>query len=208
VIEDDYDAEYRYDRQPVGSLQGLDPDHVLAFGTVSKSLAPFLRLGWIVVPGPLAQEIAAEKEAIDRATPGLDQAALAEMIRSGRYDRHLRRMRGVYSRRRQALIDAVAKHAPECEVSGLEAGFHAVIETPDGVDEHHVVSEARRLSVRVGGMSAYRFDGSPLPCQLVLGFGNLTEAAIDRGIATIAHLLKPGSNNSRPLIDRQTKGIS
>jgi len=191
VIEDDYDSEFRYDRRPVGSLHGLDPDHVIALGSVSKSLAPFLRLGWIVAPGAMAQDISDEKQLTDRATAGLEQLALAEMIRSGRYDRHIRRMRTTYSRRRQALIEATANHLPGCDVTGLAAGFHAVIETPGHLDEEHLVAEARRLSVGIYGMSTYRFDGSSTPCHLVLGFGNLTDSAIHRAIATIAPLVMP-----------------
>ena len=106
ILEDDYDAEFRYDREPVGALQGLAPDRVALLGTVSKSLAPALRLGWVVCPPRLAEWIADEKELDDRGSPGLDQLALARLIESGRYDRHLRRMRGVYSGKREALIAA------------------------------------------------------------------------------------------------------
>ena len=107
IVEDDYDAEFRYDRDPVGSIQGLDPDRVVALGTVSKSLAPALRLGWAVVPAALADDVAAEKQVADRGSSGIDQAALATLIESGRYDRHLRRMRAEYSRRRGVLVEAL-----------------------------------------------------------------------------------------------------
>ncbi|HEY8285571.1 MAG TPA: PLP-dependent aminotransferase family protein, partial [Chloroflexota bacterium] len=109
IIEDDYDAEFRYDRQPVGALQGLAPDRVATIGTVSKSLAPVVRLGWIVGAPWLAEAVAREKGLDDRGSPGLDQVALARLIESGRYDRHLRRMRAVYSGRRRALVDALAR---------------------------------------------------------------------------------------------------
>ena len=107
IVEDDYDAEFRYDRDPVGSMQGLAPDRVVALGTVSKSLAPALRLGWTVVPAAFAEDVAAEKQVADRGTSGIDQAALAILIESGRYDRHLRRMRAEYSGRRGVLVAAL-----------------------------------------------------------------------------------------------------
>src|SRR5215475_11410833 len=105
VIEDDYDSEFRYDREPVGVLQGLAPDRVFTIETVSKSLAPAVRLGWVLVPPALAGAVAAEKRVSDRGSSGLDQLAVAALLESGRYDRHLRRMRAVYARRRGVLID-------------------------------------------------------------------------------------------------------
>src|SRR5689334_23235269 len=112
VIEDDYDSEFRYDREPVGVLQGLAPDRVFTIGTVSKSLAPAVRLGWVLVPPVLTEAVAAEKRVSDRGSSGLDQLAVAALLKSGRYDRHLRRMRAVYARRRGVLIDSLARHAP------------------------------------------------------------------------------------------------
>ena len=127
MIEDDYDAEFRYDRQPVGSLQGLAPHRVVTIGSVSKSLAPWMRLGWIVSPPELTAAITLEKEIADRGSPGLDQLALAHLIRSGRFDRHLRRMRGGVRRHAaRALVEALSEHAPAVALGGLAAGFHAV----------------------------------------------------------------------------------
>ncbi|NGO74365.1 PLP-dependent aminotransferase family protein [Streptomyces sp. YC504] len=191
IIEDDYDAEFRYDRRPVGSLQGLVPDRVASVGSVSKSLAPALRLGWILCPPHLTAALAHDKYLADRGSPALEQLALARLIESGRYDRHLRRMRTVYATRHQVLAEALARHAPEVELTGLAAGFHAVAQLPPGVDEQHVVTEARARSVGLYGMSDYRADGATQPAQLVLGFGNVTDAAIRRAIGTIADLLQP-----------------
>ena len=190
VVEDDYDAEFRYDREPVGALQGLAPDRVALLSTVSKSLAPAMRLGWIACPTGLAEAIAYEKTIDDRGSPALDQLALATLIRSGRYDRHLRRMRASYARRRQTLVDALAQHAPRVELGGLAAGFHAVAHLPDSLSEPEVVAAARTRSVGLYGMSQYRSSGATRPPQLVLGFGNLRESAIARGIATIGDLLQ------------------
>ncbi|MCQ0015059.1 aminotransferase-like domain-containing protein [Actinomadura madurae] len=132
VVEDDYDAEFRYDREPVGSVQGLAPGHVIGIGTVSKSLAPAVRLGWILCPPALTRAVAEEKRLADRGSPVLDQLALAALIESGRYGRHLRHMRPLYAARRAALVDALARHAPGVRLSGLDAGFHAVAHLPRG----------------------------------------------------------------------------
>jgi GntR family transcriptional regulator/MocR family aminotransferase len=189
IIEDDYDAELRYDREPVGAVQGLAPDRVALLGTVSKSLAPALRLGWIVCPAGLAEAIAAEKDLDDRGSPTLDQLALASLIQSGRYDRHLRRMRASYARRREVLVESLARHAPQVDLHGLAAGFHAVAHLPESLSEPAVVSAARARSIGLYGMSRYRASGDTSPPRLVLGFGNLREGAIARGIATIGDLL-------------------
>ncbi|MDV9193709.1 PLP-dependent aminotransferase family protein, partial [Streptomyces sp. SR27] len=116
VLEDDYDGEFRYDRQPVGALQGLDPDQVVYFGTASKSLAPGLRLAWMVLPEGLAGEVVAAKGAVDWACGAPDQLAFAEFLASGAYDRHVRAMRLRYRRRRDQLVAAVAAHSPETRV--------------------------------------------------------------------------------------------
>ena len=189
IIEDDYDAEFRYDREPVGVLQGLAPDRVALVSSVSKTLAPGLRAGWVVCPANLADEVARHKEIEDRGFPIIDQLALALLIESGRYDRHLRRMRGVYASRRQALADALARHAPQVELRGLAAGFHAIVILPEGADEYAIADEAESRGVGVYPVANSRFGDDPWPSALVLGFSNLHEDAIDRGIAKIADLL-------------------
>jgi GntR family transcriptional regulator/MocR family aminotransferase len=190
VVEDDYDSEFRYDREPVGVLQGIAPDRVFTLGTVSKSLAPVVRLGWVLAPPALAPMVAGAKELSDRGTSGLDQLALAALLRSGRYDRHLRKMRGVYARRRTALIEALGRHAPGVRLTGLAAGFHAVAHLPAGADEDAVVAAARRRGVGLYGMNAFRAVPGGAPPQLVLGFGLVGERAIESGIAAVADLLR------------------
>jgi GntR family transcriptional regulator/MocR family aminotransferase len=192
IIEDDYDAEFRYDRDPVGALQGLAPQRVLLLGTVSKSLAPGMRLGWIAGPSALIGVITREKDLLDRGGPALDQLALAALMRSGRYDRHLRRMRALYTRRRAALTEALAEHAPPVTLTGLAAGFHAVAHLPAGASEAGVIAAARSRSVGLHGMSRHRADGATTPPQLILGFGNLGERSIRDGIATVGGLLTAG----------------
>ncbi|GAA4631143.1 PLP-dependent aminotransferase family protein [Actinoallomurus vinaceus] len=190
VIEDDYDAEFRYDREPVGALQGLAADRVIAIGTVSKSLAPALRIGWILCPPALARQIAEDKSLDDRGSPALDQHALARLIESGRFDRHLRRMRGVYAARRAALVEALAEHAPSVRVTGLAAGFHAVAHLDGSLGEHAVIAAARERSVGLYGMSPCRSRHEGTPVQLILGFGDVGERAITAGVTAVADLLR------------------
>jgi GntR family transcriptional regulator/MocR family aminotransferase len=189
IIEDDYDAEFRYDREPVGALQGLASDRVVCVGTVSKSLAPATRIGWMLCPPALIDAIAAEKVLSDRGSPELDQLALATLIESGRFDRHLRRMRGVYAGRRAVLADALNQHAPAVELTGLAAGFHAIAHLPAPATEDDVIAAARARSVALYGMSPHRSTRVTEPAQLVLGFGNLGERGIAAGIAAISDLL-------------------
>jgi len=189
VVEDDYDAEFRYDRQPIGQIQGLMPDRVIGISSVSKTLAPALRIGWIVCPPLLTDNIASEKHLSDRGSPGIDQLALARLVESGRYDKHLRHMRALYEERRMALINALSRNAPQVRLSGLAAGFHAVADLPRKTDEKAIVSAARAKSIGLHGMSNYRWNGDTRPPQLVLGFGHLSESAIERGVAAIADLL-------------------
>jgi GntR family transcriptional regulator/MocR family aminotransferase len=189
IVEDDYDSEFRYDREPVGVLQGLAPDRVFAIGTASKALAPAVRLGWVLAPPSLAGAVAAEKLIGDRGSPTLDQLALAALIQSGRYDRHLRRMRVTYARRRDRLVAALARHAPGVRLTGLAAGFQAVAHLKASADEQAVVAGARERLVGLHGMSEYRAIAASAPPQLVMGFGDVGERAIEPGIAAVADLL-------------------
>jgi GntR family transcriptional regulator/MocR family aminotransferase len=189
VVEDDYDSEFRYDREPVGVLQGLAPGRVFTIGTASKALAPAVRLGWILAPPALAAAVAEEKRIGDRGSSTLDQLVLAAMLESGRYDRHLRRMRTIYASRRERLIQALARHAPGVRLTGLAAGFHAVAHLPAAADERAVVAAARERRVGLYAMGDFRAAQAAVPPQLVLGFGQVGERAIEPGIAAVADLL-------------------
>jgi GntR family transcriptional regulator / MocR family aminotransferase len=190
VVEDDYDSEFRYDKDPVGALQGIAPEQVFLLGTASKALAPAVRLGWVHAPAPLAAAVAAEKEISDRGSCTLDQLALATLFTTGRYDRHLRRMRTVYAARRTALTDAFARHAPRVQLTGLAAGFQAVAPLTPGADETAVVAAARERRVGLHGIGDYYGDpDSAAPPVLVMGFGNVRERAIEPAIAAVADLL-------------------
>ena len=188
VIEDDYDAEYRYDRTPVGALQGLAPGHVVYAGSASKTLAPGLRLGWFVLPGQLTEPMAAAKIAADRGSPALEQVALADFISRGEFDRHLRRMRPVYRRRRDALLAALARHLPGLEPSGVSAGLHLVTWLPPGLDEATVVGAARQAGVALDAVGPYRIS-NPGPDGLIFGYATVNERAIAEGVARLAQVV-------------------
>ncbi|MEV7399454.1 PLP-dependent aminotransferase family protein [Streptomyces sp. NPDC091267] len=177
ILEDDYDGEFRYDRQPVGALQGLDPERVVHLGTVSKSLAPGLRLGWMVLPQALVGEVTAAKGLSDWATSALDQLTLAEFIDSGAYDRHVRSMRLRYRNRRDQLVAALAERAPAIRVSGIAAGLHAVLELPEG-SEAEVIRSAAWQGLAVQGLSFFRHpDAAAGREALVIGYGTPTDSA-------------------------------
>ncbi|MCX3063148.1 MocR-like pyridoxine biosynthesis transcription factor PdxR [Streptomyces beihaiensis] len=182
VLEDDYDGEFRYDRQPVGALQGLDPERVVYFGTASKSLAPGLRLGWMVLPAELLPEVAEVKGGSDWACGVLDQLTLAEFIESGAYDRHLRAVRLRYRRRRDELVAALAERAPDVRATGIAAGLHAVLRLPAGT-EQSVVRAAAWQRLALSGLSLYRHaDAAPVTQDepgdaLVVGYGTPADHA-------------------------------
>jgi GntR family transcriptional regulator/MocR family aminotransferase len=189
ILEDDYDAEFRYDRQPVGSLQGLDPDRVIALGSVSKTLAPALRLGWVLAPPRFVVGIVEEKRLSSRGAPGLDQEALALLLETGRFDRHLRRVRELYRARRDVLAAEAESEFGPGRLHGLEAGCHTLLYLPDGVSERAVADGAAAAGVRVSALGDYRFEATAadgFPPALVLGFGNVDEERIRRGIRIIA----------------------
>lgn len=171
ILEDDYDAEFRYDRQPIGSLQGLAPDLVVYGGSCSKTLAPALRLGWLVLPSGLVAELHADDPASPAGTPPtIDQLALADLFDRGEVDRHLRRQRIRYRKRRDALLQAIADHLPQVEVRGAAAGLFAVLLLPPGTDEQRVVEAAASHGVEIEALRAQDRPG------LVAGYANLPEA--------------------------------
>jgi GntR family transcriptional regulator/MocR family aminotransferase len=181
VIEDDYDAEYRYDRAPIGAMQGLAPDLVAYAGSASKTLAPGLRLGWLVLPAHLSDAVAEAKEAADRGSPAIDQLAFADFLTRGEFDRHLRRMRPVYRRRRDALLAALGRRLPDFEPAGKAAGQHLVAWLPPDLAEEDVVAAALRREVGVYGVAPYRY-ASTGPGGLIFGYASLSDRAIAEGI--------------------------
>ena len=190
VVEDDYDAEYRYDRPPLAALQGIAPDRVLYMGTVSKTLAPALRLGWLVLPARLLDAFVGAKVLADHGCPTLDQLALARLFESGAYDRHLRTARRRYRARRDALVAAVQRHLPGARVTGLAAGLHAIVRLEHGVDGQRLVLAARRHGVGAYPLGYAYMRIRPVHDGLVLGYANLAEPAIDEGIRRLAAALE------------------
>jgi GntR family transcriptional regulator/MocR family aminotransferase len=184
VLEDDYDAEYRYDRAPVGAVQGLAPELVAYAGSVSKTLAPGLRLGWLVVPERLSEGVVAAKAADDLGTPVVEQLALADFLEHGQLDRHLRRTRTIYRARRDALVAALSRELPDCPPAGVAAGLHLVMHLPPDADERAVLERARSRGVGLYGLSEHRVE--PGPPALLLGYGRITEAAIAAAVAELA----------------------
>jgi GntR family transcriptional regulator/MocR family aminotransferase len=188
VIEDDYDAEFRYDREPVRALQGLDPERVAYVGTVSKTLAPALRLGWIVSPPELAAEAARAKQLLDFCSPVLEQLALRRLIDTGEYDRHVRRVRAIYRARRDRLTAALAAHLPELGVKGVAAGLHVLLQLPAELDDARVMSEAAGDGIRVEPLSRFALER---PANgLVIGYGRVHEESIEPAVAALAAAIR------------------
>jgi GntR family transcriptional regulator / MocR family aminotransferase len=193
VIEDDYDGEYRYDRQAVGALQPLAPEHVVYAGTASKSLAPGLRLGWLALPERLAADIAAAKRAAGRLSSSLDQLTLAELIRSGGYDRQVRRARLAYRRRRDRLVSALAIQVPAVRVTGIAAGLHALIRLPAGLSEQDVISRAAARGLTLQGLTASRAGEQDLGPALVVGYATPPAHAYSTAVARLCAVLREAS---------------
>ncbi|MER7917672.1 MULTISPECIES: PLP-dependent aminotransferase family protein [unclassified Streptomyces] len=189
VLEDDYDGEFRYDRQPVGALQGLDPDRVVYLGTASKSLAPGIRLGWMVLPPALTPEVLTAKGHAD--TVGvLEQLTLAEFLTSGAYDRQVRAARSRYRRRRDALAAAVAERAPGVRVTGVAAGLHALLRLPPGT-ESSVVQAAAWQGLALHGLTFHRHPeavAEPVDA-LVVGYGTPPDSAWAGALEALCRVL-------------------
>jgi GntR family transcriptional regulator/MocR family aminotransferase len=192
IVEDDYDAEYRYDRDPVAALQGLDPDHVVYAGTASKMLAPGLRLAWLVLPCRLVDDVTAQQQEL-KATPAVvDQAALASMIERGDLDRHLRQMRRRYRARRDALMEGLSQHLPEARVGGAAAGLHLVAWLPDAADESAIAARARDRGVAVHTLHGDCAAVAPVPPALLLGYASITEDGLNRAAAELGAAVRSG----------------
>jgi GntR family transcriptional regulator / MocR family aminotransferase len=193
IVEDDYDAEYRYDRVAVGALQGLAPEHVAYIGSASKRLAPGMRLGWVLMPSWLTWELTSAKTIEDGGSEVLGQLALRDFIARGELDRHVRRMRLLYQRRREALLEALERWLPAGRVSSPgAAGLFELVTLPRDVDEHALVMAAAERGVGVEGLALHRFRPGGDP-GLLLGYGNLSEPAIEQGVRLIAEALAEAS---------------
>jgi GntR family transcriptional regulator/MocR family aminotransferase len=185
ILEDDYDAEFRYDRRPVGTIQGTDPSRVLLLGSLSKTLSPALGIGWMVAPpawvGPLRAAT---------GPPGwpstLDQLVFAAFLRAGSYDRHLRAARTRYRRRRDRLVRALAERLPDARLLGVAAGLHLLVTFDGAVDCGAVVGRAAAIGMRVANLDTYRCRDDATGPGLVLGYGNLADGQVDEAVALLA----------------------
>jgi GntR family transcriptional regulator/MocR family aminotransferase len=190
VLEDDYDGEFRYDRRPVGALQGLDPERVIHLGSVSKSLSPALRLGWMVLPQRYVGDVLAAKGGREAWASVPDQLGLADFIVSGAYDRHVRRMRQRYRGRRDRLVAALAEHAPRVAVAGVAAGLHAVLRLPPGT-ERTTVEAAVRQGVALDGLAGFRHPETDMEAGdgLVVGYATPSEHAYGAALDALCGVL-------------------
>jgi GntR family transcriptional regulator/MocR family aminotransferase len=190
VIEDDYDAEYRYDRAAVGALQGLEPDRIVYAGSASKTLAPALRLGWLVVPAHMLDAVTDTKDVADCGTARIEQHAFARFLSRGELDRHLRRMRVEYRRRRDLLVHALADALPQATIRGIAAGLHATVELPQGYDERAILREAHARRIDLTTMGEFWFGSGNGPPTLLIGYGQIAEPAIRAAVRELADAVR------------------
>ncbi|MEY9990526.1 GntR family transcriptional regulator/MocR family aminotransferase [Streptomyces sp. V4I8] len=195
ILEDDYDGEFRYDRKPVGAVQGLDPERVIFIGSVSKSLSPAVRLGWMVLPERYVDDVLAAKGEREAWASVLDQLCLADFIVSGAYDRHVRRMRQRYRSRRDRLVAALAAHAPHIEVTGVAAGLHAVLRLPPGT-ERSTVKAATWQGIALDGLAEFRHPEAtepdmPVRDGIVVGYATPSEHAYGAALEALCGVLPP-----------------
>jgi GntR family transcriptional regulator/MocR family aminotransferase len=189
IVEDDYDAEFRYDRDPVGCLQGMATQSVALVGSVSKALAPALRLGWLAGPAGLMAELAAAKSAADNGGPVLEQLAFAHLLASGGYDRHLRTVRRLYRARRDVAVTAIAEHLPGATVTGVAAGMHLLVTLPAGVDDVALAGRAAAQGIGALALSSTRV-GVPGPPGLAIGYAAVPPDRLRDAVAAIGRLLR------------------
>jgi GntR family transcriptional regulator/MocR family aminotransferase len=189
VIEDDYDGEFRYDRQPVFAVQGLDPHRVVYAGTASKTLAPGMRLAWLAVPPSLIDAATEHRGMADRYAPVLDQLALAELIDVGDFDRHVRRMRRRYRRRRDRVLGAVREATPQLQPRGIAAGLHIALDLPEGLTEAEVLASAQQRSIALLGLERFRHGPFSYGQTLVIGYGAPADHNFDASVTALTSLL-------------------
>jgi GntR family transcriptional regulator/MocR family aminotransferase len=189
IVEDEYDVEYRFGRDPVASLQGLAPDLVATVGTTSKTLAPALRLAWVVPPSHLIDDVEDVLLVTGVTPPTLDQIALASFIEDAALERHLRSMRRRYRAKRNLLIGELGQHLPEVRVSGAEAGLHLLAWLPEDANEHETAMRARRLEVGLHELHRHCTTHAPSAPALLLGFALPSESDLVAAAGLLAKAL-------------------
>ncbi len=187
IIEDDYDAEYRYDRRPVRAVQPLDPEAVAYTSSLSKTLAPALRLGWIVPPARLHARLVELRWATDLGSPVLPQLTLAHLLRDGALERHLRTMRTRHRARRDVATAAIREHLPDLRVGGIAAGLHLVLHLPEDLNDEQIAADARAAGVIVQPLSRHRT--SPGTPGLIINYAAHHPARLDAAIRTLSSVI-------------------
>jgi GntR family transcriptional regulator/MocR family aminotransferase len=191
IIEDDYDGEFRYDRQPVGAVQGMAPGNVAYIGTASKTLAPALRLAWMVLPHRLAGPITQAKLHADAQTAALSQLVLAELIDTHVYDRHIRAARLRYRRRRDLLLTRLRTEAPVTRVGGTAAGLHAVVWLPHpGPTESTILARATAHGLALQPLADHWHRADDHPQGIIVGYSSPAEHAWPAALATLCAVLR------------------
>jgi GntR family transcriptional regulator/MocR family aminotransferase len=198
AIEDDYDAEFRYDRAPVGALQGMDPERIVYAGTASKTLAPAMRLGWLVLPPRLLNAVQQQQRLTDFGVSRIEQHTFADFLSRGELDRHLRRMRAQYRARRDALVEALTAALPEVRVHGIRAGLHVTIQLRDGDRGRVIREEAARRGIALTALSDYYLDRSEDSSLLLLGYARCSEAVIRAGVRELAAAVRAARSTPTP----------
>ena len=188
IIEDDYDAEFRYDRTPLGAIQGLDPGRTAHVGTAAKTFAPALRLGWISAPADLVDDLRARKSAADSGSPAIDQLALAGLLTADEYERHIVRARHAYRRRRDLLLHALIARFPGLQVSGAAAGMQLLLPLPDRSDDTILAEAAAARGIGITALSPLHLARSP-DRGLLLGFGRLPDHKIPLAVDALWSVL-------------------
>ncbi len=185
ILEDDYDAEFRYDRRPVGTMQGTDRSRVVLLGSLSKTLSPALGIGWVVAPPAWSERLRAPTGRVTWPST-LDQLAFAAFLQAGSYDRHLRAARARYRLRRDRLVRALAERLPDARLLGVAAGLHLLVRFDGTVDCAEVVSRAAAGGLRVASLDTYRCRDDAIGPGLVLGYANLADGQLDEAVALLA----------------------
>lgn len=188
IIEDDYDSEYRYDRSPVRAMHPMAPDRIVHVSSLSKVLAPALRLGWMIAPEPLRDDLAELRWATDLGSPALPQLALADLIENGVLERHLRSLRLRHRERRDAAVDAIHRYLPGCTIDGIAAGLHVLVRLPDHADDVALAARARNVGLAVQPLSSHR--AGPGPPGVVIGYGPHSSQRLDAAIRQLGEFVR------------------
>jgi GntR family transcriptional regulator/MocR family aminotransferase len=190
IIENDYAAEFRYGGPPIGVVQALAPDHTVYLGTTSKTLAPAVRLGWIVAPAEVTAALMDAHLDGSGGVTGLNAQVFARLLLSGRYERHVQRCRRVYRRRRDALVQAISTELPQLRVLGTAGGLHLSLRLPTDCDANRVVATARSEGVDIRPLSYYRHDLTEHEPGLVMGYGRLQLPSVAGVVGTLTQAIR------------------